>query len=332
MSSMPSSSSLSRWRRPKNTTRLTSMWCQSFAASSFYFVKAISSTSIASSFIEERMRMMLEPNSPTLKGMWFRTKYKLMLSIIYMCFFGLLGSFDQVSAKPINCEHAVIRILLVDKKKFEKDQRIRFRGNVSSIVLEAMKGIRVNWPDIEKVPSKHKLLQSDAAALHLKVHVEKKTKRIAIRKDAQPRRQQRYIHVVKQKKVLLGDKKIRAERVRPTDSDGGSSETEPLQKYPRRAAAEAPSIARTLDFDEPQQEPQTEASSTHSHYSAHTTATSSSSADKPSYHRDKLASILIKLISVHFFHLLHLQLNPHLYLQLTFLPNLLNHLAKDSQR
>lgn len=53
------------------------------------------------SFVEEKMRRMVEydtPQASTLKLSWFRPKYKLLVSIISRCFYGLLGSFNQVSA------------------------------------------------------------------------------------------------------------------------------------------------------------------------------------------------------------------------------------------
>lgn len=51
-------------------------------------------------FVEDVMRMMMEdddPIAPTLKRAWFLPKYKLMINIIHRFFYGLLGSFNQVS-------------------------------------------------------------------------------------------------------------------------------------------------------------------------------------------------------------------------------------------
>lgn len=54
-------------------------------------------TNLEPVFVEEEMGIMLEHDSliaPTLKRVKFKPKYKLMLSIIHICFFRLLGYFD----------------------------------------------------------------------------------------------------------------------------------------------------------------------------------------------------------------------------------------------
>lgn len=51
--------------------------------------------------VEDVICHMMEdgaPLTPTLKRFSFLPKFKLMISILYLCYLGLLGSFDQVFA------------------------------------------------------------------------------------------------------------------------------------------------------------------------------------------------------------------------------------------
>lgn len=69
------------------------------------------------------------PATATLKGAWFIPQYKLMINIIHGCFYGFLGSFNQVPAaqqmmlagiaseKDINWEHVFVSLLLLDQKQ-----------------------------------------------------------------------------------------------------------------------------------------------------------------------------------------------------------------------
>lgn len=124
-----------------------------------------------------------------------------------------------------------IKILLTDQKGCLKDRRICLEGKMSCINFEAVKGRKVSCPDAEKVPNKHRVLQTDAAALQLmelKLTVVKKIKEIVIREGIWPRRQQRIVSTRKGKKVMLREKRTRTERDQHTDSDEKSSKVEPL--------------------------------------------------------------------------------------------------------
>lgn len=149
-------------------------------------------------FVEDVMGMMMENGSlstPILNKALFLSKFKLMINIIHQWYFGLLGSFDQVSKnqqmlladldsdKEISWERSFISQLIVDQKVFLRENRMKLGGNVSSIVLEALKGHEVIWYNYAYVPSKNMMLQSDELALHhigLKIPVSKISKEISI--------------------------------------------------------------------------------------------------------------------------------------------------------
>lgn len=132
-------------------------------------------------FGDDVIRRMMEDGIPLtsiLKRSSFLPRSKLMITILHHCYLRLLGSFDQVSTNQqmllaglasdheINWERAFISHLLVEQKVFLRENMIKLEGNVSSIILEALKGQDVLWYNFKQVPSSDRMLQFDALALH----------------------------------------------------------------------------------------------------------------------------------------------------------------------
>lgn len=91
-------------------------------------------------------------NGTPLKISSFLPKFKLMINMIHMCYLGLLGSYDEVSTnqqmllvglasdREINWERSFIFHLLVDQKVFSRENKLKLRENMCSIILKALKG------------------------------------------------------------------------------------------------------------------------------------------------------------------------------------------------
>lgn len=120
------------------------------------------------------------------------------------------------------------------------------------------------------------------------------------------------------------------------------NEEDPLQKRPMRTTVEAPSVTRSLDFEEPQPEeletephPDLQASPAHTHSSTHTnTSFSPHQLTNPHPYPNKVMSVPTILMSPHLLYPLHTQLNlyPHPQLNSSFFLNSLNPQAKYSLR
>lgn len=137
---------------------------------------------------------------------------------------------------------------------------------------------------------------------------DKKTNGVVMKVGAPQKKQQKPVPTGKWKQTLYLEKHTRAERGQDSEEDT-SHKAEQLQKRPKCTATDKLSVARTLNFEELEVSP--------SHYSAHSTSTTSPHQICPFPHPNPLSNLSLpsnKLLPARpFFNPFPIinQLNPH---------------------